>query len=284
MIVMNRIQVALLGAFTFFLTGSVQAQLYVGPALNAGLTYGKNFITPDTSQYYIGNSPSMYFAGGLDLAYQFDENIRVQLGAGYSYKQFVLQAPDGREGLSFEQIKRKATAISIPMTINYRFPIGDGGKAYFNVMAGHSLDFTHEDSTKLVSSITPVDSGGIYFQHLYNNNKLTVPTVLLGIGSDIQFDNGNILNISAVWGIGTGKIFDGSIQEWNVLNQDFDPNDANRPLPEEFPEHFFEWAMRGSTISVRASYLFDMSSLFGKKDEAVEGDKPVEAPEKTERP
>lgn len=261
----NRIALLFLGLLLVAATG--QAQFYAGPAINLGMTYGKNFITPDTSQYYIANSPSLYLGGGLDLAYKFDDNIRVQIGAAYSYKQFVLRAPEGAEGLSFTEIKRKATAISVPMTLHYRFPMGESEKNYFNIIVGHSLDFTHEDSTLLVSSITPVDSGSIFTRHQYNNSKRTIPTLLLGVGSDIQFSNGNILNISAVWGIGTGKIFDGTIQEWNVLNQDFDPTDPNRPLPEEFPEHFYEWALRGSTLSVRASYWFDLKNLFGKKDE-----------------
>ena len=276
---MNKIQSAFWGILLLCASHNVHAQLFVGPSLQTGLTYGKNFLTPDTSQYYIANSPSLYFSGGLDMAYQFDDNIRVQMGVGYSYKQFVLQAPEGREGLSFDQIKRKATSISLPMTLHYRIPLGQDQKFYLNFMAGHSLEFTREDSTILVSSIEPVDSGSNFFQHRYNNNKLTIPTVLLGVGSDIKFANGNILNIMAVWGIGTGKVFDGTIQEWNVLDQDLDPNDPNRPLPEEFPEHFFEWGLRGSTLSIRASYWFDMSKLLsGKKSEPAPEDPPFEAP------
>lgn len=263
---MKNLRFALIGLLLGFATFTAQAQLLIGPSIAGGMTYSKNIITPDTSQYYISNSPSIYATGGLDVLYQFDDNIRVQVGVGYSYKQFNLQAPDGREGLSFTNITRKATAISIPMTLHYRIPLTPD-KTYINFIVGHSLDLTHEDSTIIKTPTTPIDSGGTYTYHEYYNNKKTIPTILLGIGTDLQFASGNILNISAVWGIGTGRIFDGKIQEWNVLNQDYNPNDPERPMPEEFPEHFFEWGLRGSTLSLRASYWFDLSSLFNKSED-----------------
>lgn len=259
---MKKMRFALLGLLFVLASSALQAQFLIGPSIAGGLTYSKNIITPDTSQYYISNAPSIYANGGLDLLYQFDDNIRVQIGVGYTYKRFNLQAPEDRTGLSFTNITRNATAISIPMTLHYRIPIKED-KTYLNFIVGHSLDMTREDSTLIKSSTTMVDSGSTWTRHEYNNIKRITPTVLLGIGGDIQFDNGNILNLSAVWGIGTGQIFDGNIQEWNVLNQDYDPADPNRPVPEEFPEHFFEWGLRGSSVSIRASYWFDLS----KKEE-----------------
>jgi hypothetical protein len=264
---MKKMRFALLGLLFVLAGTALPAQFLIGPSIAGGMTYSKNFLTPDTSQYYISNAPSIYANGGLDLLYQFDDNIRVQVGIGYTYKRFNLQAPEDRTGLSFTNITRNATAISIPMTLHYRIPIKED-RSYLNFIVGHSLDMTREDSTLIKSSITPVDSGSTWTRHEYNNLKRMVPTVLLGVGGDLKFANGNILNLSAVWGIGTGRIFDGSIQEWNVLNQDYDPADPNRPVPEEFPEHFFEWALRGSSVSIRASYWFDLSKKEEKADAA----------------
>jgi hypothetical protein len=264
---MKKMRFALLGLLFVLASTALPAQFLIGPSIAGGLTYSKNFLTPDTSQYYISNAPSIYANGGLDLLYQFDDNIRVQVGLGYTYKRFNLQAPEDRTGLSFTNITRNATAISVPMTLHYRIPITED-KTYFNVIVGHSLDFTREDSSLIKSSTTAIDSGGTWTLHEYNNIKRINPTVLLGLGADLKFENGNILNISGVWGIGTGRIFDGKIQEWNVLNQDYDPADPNRPVPEEFPEHFFEWALRGSSVSIRASYWFDLSKKEEKADAA----------------
>ena len=253
----------ILGLLLAGITGSLNAQLLIGPSIAGGMSYGKNFIVDDTSQYYIGNTANLYASGGLDILYQFDDNIRAHIGGAFTYRKYNLVAPDGREGLSFTNIVRNATAISIPMTLHYRIPMGEDGKKYFNIIAGHSLDLTMDDSTVVKTPNVAIDSGGSYVRHELQNLKATIPTVLLGAGMDFQSESGNILNVSLIWGIGTGTIFRGNIQEWEVLNQDFDPT-GDQELPEEFPEHYFDWAMRGSHLSLRLSYWFNLSK---KKDE-----------------
>lgn len=251
--------------------GTAQAQLFIGPTLSGGMTYGKNFIISDTSQYYIGNAPAAYYGGGLDILYSFNENIRAQVGVQYSVKNFNLQAPSDREGLSFTNIERSTTVISVPMTVHYRIPLGESNNS-FNIIAGHSLDFTSEDSMVVKSSTMLQDSGLGWTRHEYQNIKRILPTVLLGAGADIVGGNGNVLNLSLVWGLGTGRIFRGNIAEWDVLNQAFDPEE--KELPEEFPEHYFDFALRGSTLSLKVSYWFDMSNVFQKKDDS--GDESME--------
>lgn len=270
----------------------VSAQLYIGPALQGGMTYSKNFIIEDSSQYHIGNSPSLFAAGGLDFAYQFDEHIRVQLGIQGQYRAFNITAPEDVEGLTFTNIKKNTIVVAVPMTLNYRFPIGESETKFFNIMAGHSLDFlTNDDSIIFNSQNTPVDSGSGFARHEYQftTGGFPVSTVLLGVGADIVSAKGNILNISLVWGISTRQIFRGSIREWDILHQDYDPN-ATVADPEEFPDHYYEWALRGSNLSLRASYYF---KLGGKDKEAAEEDKKgddasgnVEKPakEKAEKP
>ncbi|MEM0998223.1 MAG: outer membrane beta-barrel protein [Bacteroidota bacterium] len=259
----------LAGLLTASLCGTLSAQLLLGPNVSGGMNYANNLIVDDTSQYYLGNSASLYASGGLDILYQFDDNIRAHIGGGFTYRQYNLQAPEGREGLSFTNITRNATAISIPMTIHYRIPLKEEGGTYLNIIAGHSLDLTMDDSTVINTPNMAVDSGGSFTRHEYQNFSATIPTVLLGAGLDFQSESGNVLNLSLVWGIGTGQIFRGNVQEWETLNGPFDPNDPNAevPLPEEFPEHYFDWALRGSQISLRVSYWFN---LLNKKDKAEE--------------
>ena len=93
---------------------SLSAQLLIGPAIQAGMTYSKNTIIEDTSRYHIGNSPSLFGAAGFDFAYQFDKNVRVQAGIQGQYRSFNLTAPEGIEGLSFTNIKQSAIVISVP--------------------------------------------------------------------------------------------------------------------------------------------------------------------------
>lgn len=246
------------GLLTIALSGGLHAQLMIGPNVAGGLNYGRNIIVDDTSQYYMANSGSIYASAGLDILYQFDDNIRAHIGGGFTYRQFNLQAPEGREGLSFTNISRTATAISIPMSIHYRIPLSEGSNKYFNIIAGHSLDLTMSDSTVTETPGIAVDSGGSFTRHEYQNLKATIPTVLLGAGLDFESESGNVLNVSLVWGIGTGRIFRGNVQEWTTLNQNFDPTMEEPELPEEFPDHYFDWAMRGSQISLRVSYWFNL--------------------------
>lgn len=268
----------------------VSAQLYIGPAVQVGMTYSKNYVIKDTSRYYIGNSPSLFAAAGLDLGYQFDKNIRVQAGLQGQYRSFNLPAPDGVEGLTFTNIKQNTMVVAIPISVNYRIPIGSGGNKFFNVMAGHSLDFVikKEDSIVLNSTSALIDSGGSFARHEYQFTKTGSPisSVLLGVGADMVSAKGNILNISLVWGISTRQMFRGSIREWNVLHQSYNPTTETKD-PEEFPDHYYEWALRGSNVSLKATYLFQISSKDkeGKKDKDKSDDSgKVEKTPKAEKP
>jgi hypothetical protein len=105
-----------------------------------------------------------------------------------------------------------------------------------------------------------------------------------------------LFNISLVWGISTRQIFAGSVREWNTLHQDYAPSTTIKD-PEEFPDHYYEWALRGSTLSLRASYYFKFKTKEEKEaaksknagDMPEEGNKEdgkVEKPakEKAEKP
>lgn len=247
----------------FFLLGiaPAQAQLYIGPSLSGGLTYGSNFIISDTSQYHIAPSGGLYFSGGLDILYAFDENIRLQIGGQFRSKSYKLEG--GTDGNPFS-MERNVTSISIPMAFHYRIPFGSSGKTYLNFMAGHSLDIYSGDSTVLKTADMLVDSAGSFGRYEFVTNNQIIPTVLLGVGADYEMGNGSILNLSLVWGIGTGRILQGNLSQWDVLNQAFDPNELD--VPEEFPETYHDYAMRGNYLSLRIGYWFNLSNL-GKKDD-----------------
>ncbi len=262
---MKRRFTTLLTTLFLLAAGTSSAQLFIGPGISGGMTYGSNFIVSDTSQYHLPSAPGLAVSGGVDILYGFNENIRAHIGIAYRYKQLNLTAPDGREGLSFTEINRTATAVSIPMTVHYRIPLGEGS-TYFNVIAGHSLDFTNEDSTVVKTPSMLVDSGGSWTRHEYQNLQRILPTILLGAGLDFETGNGSIINATLMWGLGTGRIFRGNISEWEVLNQPFDP--AEQETPEEFPEHYFDYALRGSTLSLRLSYWFNLGDIFAPKEDS----------------
>jgi hypothetical protein len=249
----------------------LSAQLHIGPAIQGGMTYSKNIIVPDTSQYHIGNSPSLLGTLGLDFAYQFDKNVRIQAGVQGQYRAFNLKAPDGATNLSFTNIKKSALLVSVPLTINYRFPLGSSKTKYFNVLAGHALDYNFSDSTVIKNPGTKIDSGGAFVHHFYEipKYKFPVSTVLLGVGMDMVTGKGNLLNLSLVWGISTRTLFRGTVQEWDVIHQDYDPATATAD-PEEFPDHFYEWALRGSYISMRAAYYFNLEAAKERKENKLE--------------
>ena len=88
--------------------------------------------------------------------------------------------------------------------------------------------------------------------------------------------NNGLLNVSLMWGISTRALFTGNAREWEVLNQSFDPKLETDP--EEFPEHYYDWALRGSNLSLRVSYYFQLT---GKpKDESGDKSEKAEKPEK----
>ncbi|MFM2377104.1 MAG: hypothetical protein RLZZ165_2201 [Bacteroidota bacterium] len=249
----------------------LSAQLHIGPAIQGGMTYSKNIIIPDTSQYHIGNLPGLFGAMGLDFAYLLDKNVRIQAGIQGQYRAFNLKAPDGATNLSFTNIKKSAILVSVPLTINYRFPLGSSNTRFFNVIAGHALDYNFADSTVVKNPGTKIDSGGAFVHHFYEipKYKFPVSTVLLGVGMDMVTGNGNLLNLSLVWGISTRTLFRGSVQEWEVIHQDYDPATATAD-PEEFPDHYYEWALRGSNISVRAAYYFNLKAAKERKESKLE--------------
>ena len=139
---------------------------------------------------------------------------------------------------------------------------------FFNVIAGHSLDYVKTDSVLSNNPFTPVDSGNGFARHQWvvNGKGSPVSTVLLGVGADMLSAKGNLFNISLVWGISTRQVFAGSVREWNTLHQDYKPSETVKD-PEEFPDHYYEWALRGSNLSLRASYMFKLKSK-KEKDEA----------------
>ena len=261
--------IALLTTGFVLIAGMVQAQLMVGPTLKGGATYGANTVVDDTSRFYLMNSPSAYLAGGLDVLYKFDDNIRVQVGIQYSQKNFTLAPPNPVDGLSFDEIPRKTTVISVPMTIHYRIPLTEH-KMYLNFIGGHSIDFTQEDTILNRTPLAPIDSGGSYIrQHLVNVKRI-IPTVILGAGVDFQMSNGSVLNASLLWGLGTGEIVKGELAEWEVLNGPYNP--IEQEYPEEFPEHYYEFSLRGSYMGLKVSYWFNLEKLFNKDKEEDGGD------------
>lgn len=273
-----RLMLATLGLAVLAASG-LQAQLFVGPNLQVGMTHSKNFVIEDTSRYYIANGPGIFAAGGVDFAYQFDDKIRVQLGGQGQLRTFNVKAPDGVTGLSFTNIKKNAVVVSVPLSINYRIPLSKGGNKYFNIMAGHSLDFSFHDSVVTKSPMTSIDSGGAFLHHFYETprQKFPITSVLLGVGADMKSAKGNVFNVSLVWSLSTRTLWRGSVQEWEVLHQNYDPSTATAD-PEEFPDHYYEWALRGSHLSLRASYLFELTgNKEGKekkdKDDEDEDDK-----------
>lgn len=243
-----------------------QKGLHIGPAVSGGLLYSNNFILDDTSQYFIGTSPGLTASGGLDVLFGFDENISVSVGGQYRFRQFTLGAPAGQEGLSFSEIQRNVTNISIPMMVHYRVPLGESEKTWLKFSLGHSIDIHRQDSSVTRTPATGViDSGSTFIRHELHNLKRTFPSVLLGVGADFEFDNGSVLNLGLIWGIGTGKIFEGNLKEWFVVNRDYDLDQLDEP--EEFPEVYYDFALRGSYLSLRISYLFSLDGLFGGGDE-----------------
>jgi hypothetical protein len=65
--------------------------------------------------------------------------------------------------LSFTSIKKNAVLVSLPLSINYRIPMGDGGNRFFNMIAGHSFDFSFPDSTVTKNPMTPLIQAGLSF-------------------------------------------------------------------------------------------------------------------------
>ncbi len=261
--------IALLTAGFILLTGAAQAQLLVGPTLKGGITYGANSVVDDTSQYYLQNSPGLYVGGGLDILYQFNDNVRLQVGVQYTQKNFSVAPPSPVEGLSFEEIPRKTTVISVPLAIHYRIPLTED-KTYLNFIAGHSFDFTSEDSILNRTPLGPIDSGGSYIRQELINVKRILPTIILGAGLDFQMGNGSVLNTSLIWGLSTGEIVKGELAEWEVLNGPFNP--LEQEFPEEFPEHYYEFSLRGSYVALKMSYWFNLDKLFNKDKDEEGGD------------
>jgi hypothetical protein len=279
-----RLSTVVLGLLLLVAHG-LPAQLMIGPGLQLGMTYSKNFVIEDTSQYYIGNSPSLFAALGGDFAYQFDDKVRLQFGVQGQMRAFNLKAPDDVTGLTFTNIKKNALVISVPLSINYRIPMGDGGNRFFNIMAGHSLDFTFQDSTVIRTPASAIDSGGAFQHHFYQipSQKFPITSVLLGVGVDMVSAKGNLLNVSLVWGISTRTLWKGSVQEWEVLHQNYDPASTDVD-PEEFPDHYYEWALRGSNLSVRAAYYFDISKKDGEEKKKKDKDEEEDDEDKPSKP
>lgn len=251
-----------LASFLFLLSGWSfgQINIYAGPSLTVGSVMTRNIAIDDTSRFFIGTSPSLAIGGGADVLIGFEERFKLQLGVAYFSRNLVLEPDNPVEGLSFTEIERTVSHVSIPMLLHYRMPLGDGPN-WLNIMAGHSLDIISGDSTVIREPTTAVDSGGSFIRHEFVRKKQILPTVLLGVGLDREFNNGSILNISLIAGISTGTLIKGDIREWTTVNQDFDPDAEDVPV--EFPDAYYDFALRGSYVGVRLSYWFKVASVFG---------------------
>lgn len=246
-----------------------QKGFFIGPAIGVGVNYSKNFIAEQESPYFIDNKMGLYGHGGLDIQYALDEYTQFHVGIAYRYKQYTLDPPGSPEGLSFETLSTSSSTISIPIMVHQRIPLGDSRKMWLNLGAGISIDLVQGDSTVALtpgSDVFLVDSGAAVQRHYIHHIKQTLPTPLLNVGLDFTMGNGSVLNIGAVWSPGTGQVVKGDIQEWESLNNSWEPANEQTPLPQQFPDHYFDFAMRGSTVSLRLAYWFNIGNPFEKKD------------------
>jgi hypothetical protein len=246
---------------------SVQAQrgLSFGPSVSFGQVLSRNSILSDTSEYYVKNAPGLFGSGGLDVIFGVDDHVSIHVGAQYNFKQFKLQPKDNATGESYPDLVDMAKYISIPMAVHYRLPLKEGGSTFINFMAGHTLDMIKLDSALTATNGGgAADSGSAYSRRWIRYDKHLMPTVTLGVGLNFCNAKNSALDISVVWGIGTGKMIRGDIKEWKSLNRDFDP--ALEEEPNQFPTSYFDYAMRGSYLSLRISYWFN-TGLFIKKQE-----------------
>lgn len=248
-----------------------QRGLSFGPSVSVGQVLSRNMILKDTSVYYVNNAAGLFGSGGVDVLLGIDDHITFRVGAQYNMKEFKLQPTDRETGEAYEELKSRAMYLSIPMSVHYRIPLKEGGSTFLNFQAGHTLDMIKYDSTVTATGNgAVVDSGMAYSRRYVRYDKRNMPTVTLGMGLSFTNARNSALDISLVWGIGTGKMIRGDIKEWRSLNKNFDP--AAEPEPNQFPTSFFDYAMRGSYLSLRISYWFNTGLLSKKKEEV----KPVE--------
>lgn len=249
--------------FPLFFSAKAQEGLHIGPTIGGGLVVSRNFIIEESSPFYIENKAGLFGTAGLDILYGFDKNITFHLGGAFTYREFVLSPPGDAPGLSFTELSRTALSISVPMTVQYRIPLGSSEKTFAKFIVGHSLDITLADSTvDWTPESMSADSGATVIRHEFQVLKRYLPTVLLGVGLDFEADNGNVLNLTLMAGLGTGKLFRGDIREWNPINEDFDHEEVDEP--QEFPDYYYDFAMRGGYFAFRLSYWFDISKLLEK--------------------
>jgi hypothetical protein len=275
---MNRIGWIFLFLIAAFNSSFGQKGLMVGPSLSFGQVFSKNIIISDTSKYYVRNSPGVFFSGGGDVILGLDEFVSIHAGVQYSMKQFNLNPQNNITGEEFDRLKTSIGYLSFPVAIHYRMPLKKGGNTFINFMAGHTLDRikTKNDSVVTMTPTGSIDSGFAASRRYVRYDEIILPTVMLGVGLDIVNSKNSTLDISLTWGLGTGKMVRGDIKEWKSLNSNFDP--AVRNEPDQFPDFYFDFGMRGSYVALRVSYWFHTGLLKGKEKEKVDPDNTIENP------
>lgn len=262
---MKKLKTFLTGLFCLIALSGTFAQkgLMIGPALGVGVNYSKNFFGEKESPYYIQNKMGLFGSGGLDVQYGINEQTVIHVGVQYGYKQYTLDPPGEPEGLSFDQLKTSSGTISIPIALHQRLPLNESRKTFVNLMFGLSLDMIMGDSTTTMTPTAFADSGSFVGIHtIHHLDDKTVTTPFLGVGLDFPMGKGT-LNVTALWNPGTTVVLEGDVREWNSIVRPFDP--FQQDAPQEFPDHYFDFKMRGSTIGIRLAYWFNLGDPFAKK-------------------
>lgn len=246
-----------------------QKGLNVGLHLAGGQVFSKNIAIPKESPYYIKNNAGLMYGGGLDVAFGIDDFTSIQSGVSYVSRQFNLTPTDSLGG-TYPELSMTKGLISIPLMIRQRFPIGQSNKMFVNMMVGQSLDIVKFDSTTTFTE-GALTAGSAYSRREVVFPKKMIPTVLLGAGMDFASASGSALNVSIVWGISPYRLVQGDIKEFDALVNNYDAStdpegDAD---PDQFPSYYYDYAMRGSYISLRLQYWLNFKLA---KKTAEEGD------------
>jgi hypothetical protein len=263
---MKNLKTLLAGLFclAIFSGASAQKGLMIGPALGVGVNYSKNFFGEKESPFYIQNKMGLFGSGGLDVQYGINEQTSIHVGIQYGYKQYNLTPMVTAEGPSFESLQTNSGTISIPLVLHQRIPTSESRKTWVNLMFGLSIDMLQGDSSVVMSPTAFADSGSFVSRQFIHHLDKTVTTPILGVGLDFPMGKGT-LNITALWNPGTAVVVEGDVREWNSIVRPFDPFQTD--VPQEFPDHYFDFKMRGSTVGFRLAYWFNLGDPFSKKTE-----------------
>jgi hypothetical protein len=264
-------KIVVLASALLCLSSAAMAQkgINVGLHLAGGQVFSKNIAIPKDSPYYVKNSAGLMYGGGLDLAFGIDDFTSIQSGVSYVSRQFNLTPTDSL-GNTYPELSTTKGLISIPLMVRQRFPLGKSNRLFANVMMGQSLDIVKFDSTTTFTT-GALTAGSAYSRREVVYPKKMIPTVLLGAGIDFASAKGSALNVSLVWGISPYRLLQGDIKEFDALVNNYDAStdpegDAD---PAQFPSYYYDYAMRGSYLSLRLQYWLNFK--LGKKT-SEEGD------------